>query len=399
MAKTTFRKRVINDKEYYFFRLRHKNLKNPKDLYAPTVKELTEKIKAITHELDNGIINNKEYFETFFTNWLFDVHFMNIKPSTQEKYEGIYRNYVKNSSLSKIKIKDITLMDIQEYYNKLFISGKTFSSIANLNKLIAPCIRYAYNNNLIIKDFTKAIVLPRESESSKLSKTLDVIPFTLDEQRRFISAISGHELEMLFIAALNTGLRQGELFALTWDDINFDKGYIDVNKTAKNVSSVTRKGRSPSKIITTTPKTRNSVRKVVMPEFLIDRLKQHKLKQSELKLKLANLYEDNSLVFCTVYGKYFDSSNVRKRLTKIIDEINKNEEDKNKKIWNRKFHDLRHTYATRLFELGEEPKTVQALLGHSDVSVTLNVYTHVLDDLKEKAISKLNNLYLTMDVK
>jgi len=60
---------------------------------------------------------------------------------------------------------------------------------------------------------------------------------------------------------------------------------------------------------------------------------------------------------------------------------------------------LRHTYATRLFELGEEPKTVQALLGHSDVSVTLNVYTHVLDDIKEKAISKLNNLYLTMDVK
>ena len=77
-----------------------------------------------------------------------------------------------------------------------------------------------------------------------------------------------------------------------------------------------------------------------MPEFLIDRLKRHKLKQSELKLKLANLYDDNSLVFCTVYGKYFDSSNVRKRLNKIIDEINKNEEDENKKIRNRKFHDL-----------------------------------------------------------
>ena len=399
MAKTTYRKRTINGKEYYFFRLRHKNLKSPKDLYAPTVKELTEKVKAITHELDNGIVNNKEYFETFFTNWLFDVNFMNIKPSTKEKYEGIYRNYIKNSSLSKIKIKDITLRDIQEYYNKLHTIGKSSNCIANLNKLIAPCIRYAYNNNLIIKDFTKAIVLPKEDETSKLNKEDEVIPFSLDEQKRFIAAINGHELETLFITALNTGLRQGELFALTWNDINFDNGYIDVNKTVKKVSDVSREGRSPSKMIITTPKTKNSIRKVIIPKFLIDILKRHKLKQSELKLKLANLYDDNSLVFCTMYGKYFDSSNVRKRLTRIIDKINTSEEEQNKKIAHRKFHDLRHTYATRLFELGEEPKTVQALLGHSDVSVTLNVYTHVLDNVKNKAVSKLNSLYLNMDIK
>lgn len=88
-------------------------------------------------------------------------------------------------------------------------------------------------------------------------------------------------------------------------------------------------------------------------------------------------------MLCTIYGKYFDSSNIRKRLNKIINTVNSNEKDKSKIIKPRKFHDLRHTYATRLFELGEVPKTVQQLLGHSDISLTLDTYTHVLESVKK----------------
>lgn len=249
MAKTNYLKRTINGKEYYYFRLRHKNLNKPKDIYAPTVKELDQKIRTARNELENNIVNNKDFFETFFSNWLFDVRFSTLKPSTKERYESIYRNYIKNSSLSKIKIKDISLADIQNYYNKLINSGSSVSSILALNKLIAPCIRYAYNNNILIRDFTGAIVLPKESEETKLKKASKVQPFTLEEQQRFVSAIKGHELETLFLTALNTGMRQGELFALTWDDINFQEYYIDINKTAKNVADVSREGRESSKII------------------------------------------------------------------------------------------------------------------------------------------------------
>jgi integrase len=103
-----------------------------------------------------------------------------------------------------------------------------------------------------------------------------------------------------------------------------------------------------------------------------------------MKLKLANLYNDNSLVLCNTFGNYLDSSTVRKRLKKIFLECG---------LEDRKFHDLRHTYATRLFELEEKPKTVQALLGHSDISVTLITDTHVLDGMKEKAVSKLDDMY------
>jgi len=390
MAKTTYRKRIINGKEYYFFRLRHKNLRNPKDLYASTVKELDAKIKTIINELDNGISNNKECFETFICDWLFDVHCVNVKPSSKERYEGIFRNYIKDSAISTIKLKDLTSKDIQDYYNSLIKKGKTVNSIKSLNKIVAPCIRYAYDNNKIIKDFSRSVVLPKESEKKKLNKTNNVQPFSLDEQKKFIEAIEGHELEMLFITALNTGLRQGELLALTWNDIDFKNNTIRVNKTVKYINNVTKEGRGTASIEIQTPKSDASNRTISIPELLTKSIKKYQLHQKALKLQMANLYEDNELVFCNMFGRYLDCSNVRKRFKRIL--VANGMQDK-------KFHDLRHTYATRLFELKEDPKTVQSLLGHSNISITLDTYTHVLDSMKERAASKLNDLYNSMGVK
>lgn len=389
MAKTNYKKKIKNGKEYYFYRLRHDNLLRPKDIYGTTIKELETKIKSITHELDYGV-NNKEYFETFFRDWLFDVHFVGKKPATKEKYEGIYRNYIKNSDISSIKIKDISSRDIQSYYNKLIKKGKSISCIKTLNKLIAPCIRYAYNNNMLIKDFTKSIVLPKQDGSIKFNKANEVNPFTKEEQIQFINAIKGHELEMLFLTALNTGLRQGELLALTWNDINFDEYYIDVNKSLGIINDVSKEGRGKSKIIIQAPKTEKGNRRVTIPTFLVRKLKQYKAKQLENKLKVGNLYEDNLLLFCDQFGKYLDRRKTLEVFKKVL---------KDNGLKDKKFHDLRHTFATRLFELGENPKTVQELLGHSNISITLDTYTHVLDSMKEKVASKLNDLYLTMGTK
>lgn len=203
----------------------------------------------------------------------------------------------------------------------------------------------------------------------------------------FIESIKCEFLEMLFLTALDTGLREGELFALTWNDIDFENSHINVNKSYKLVKNVDT---GEYKDIIQLPKTKNSIRIVPIPNHLIAKLKQYKLHQKALKLEMANLYNDKNLVFCNMYGNYLSSSNVLKKFKKVLKENNLDQ---------RKFHDLRHTYATRLFELGEDPKTVQKLLGHSSISITLDTYTHVLADMKEKAVSKLNNLYEKMGVK
>lgn len=390
MARTTYKKKMKNGKEYYFFRLRHKNLKSPRDLYGNTVKELDKKIKDLTFELDHGVQNNKECFENFFESWLFEVNFINKKPSTKERYEGLYRNYIKDSSISSINIKDINQTDIQKYYNDLVKKGISVSTIKQLHKIIAPSLRYAYNNNLIIKDFTKAIILPTEKEEDKLKSMNKINPLTLEEQKIFIEAIKGHELEVLFLTALNTGMRQGELFALTWSDIDFDSNTISINKTAKYVAQVDREGKGKYSVLVQTPKTISSIRTIPIPVFLKDKLKQYKTIQSKNRLRLANIYQNNSLVFCNTYGKYLDSSRVRKDFNKILI---------NNQLQARKFHDLRHTFATRLFELGENPKKVQTILGHSRISTTLDIYTHVLESSKESISSKLDDLYLSMSVK
>lgn len=390
MPKTIYKKKIKNGKEYFFFRLRHKNLRKPKDIYAPTEKELKEKIKNITKDLDNNIKDTKEYFDTFFTEWLFNIRFLKLKETSKNIYESIYRIYIKECELSDIKVNEICVADVQKYYNNLIKKGATPHTVVQIHKLINPFIRYLYDNDIIIKDFTRAIQLPKEDEKTKLKKAEKINPFTLEEQKKFIQVIKGNNYEILYLTALYTGMRRGELLALTWNDINFDKGYIDVNKTMSLVSEVSEEGRGDNKIIVQTPKTRGSIRKVDIPVTLANILRKYKIKQAESILKSNGRYEKNNLVFCNKNGKYLAPSYVTRKLKKTL--IDNGMEA-------RRFHDLRHTYATRLFELDENPKTVQTLLGHSNIGTTLNTYTHVLDKSKSKTVSKLEVLFNEIEAK
>ena len=384
MAKTIYKKKIKNGKEYYFFRLRHKNLRKPKDIYAPTEKELKEKIKNITKDLDNNIKDTKEYFDTFFTEWLFNIRFLKLKETSKNIYESIYRVYIKKCELSDIKVNELCVSDIQKYYNNLIKKGATPHTVVQIHKLINPFIRYLYDNDIIIKDFTRAIQLPKDDEKTKLEKADRINPFTLEEQKKFIQIIKGDDYEVLYLTALYSGLRRGELLALTWNDINFEKAYIDVNKTMSVVSEVSEEGRGDSKIIVQTPKTKGSVRRVDIPASLVNVLRRYKIKQAETILKSNGKYKSDNLVFANRKGQYLAPSYVTRKLKIILI-------DNDMKV--RRFHDLRHTYATRLFELGENPKTVQTLLGHSNIGTTLNTYTHVLDKSRSKTVSKLDNLF------
>jgi integrase len=379
MGRTTYTKKTKNGKEYYFYRLRHKNLKKAKDIYDLTVKGLSAKIKAATIELDQGIAGNREYFGEYLKEWLYNTHMMNKKPSTKERYDGIFRNYIEDSPLYTIKLCDLTALDVQGYYKDLIKKGKTVSNVKFIHKLVAPCIRYAYNSNKLIKDFSKAIILPKDLDNVDRSEFVN--PFTVDEQKAFMKAIEGDDLEILYITALDTGMRQGELFALTWKDIDFINKKIRITKTYKVVRNI-ETGKQEGLI--NEPKSNQRIRTIPIPAHILKRLRQYRTDQKEHKLKMANIYNDNNLVFCNIFGNYLDSSNVLKIMKKILDKNN---------IQEKRFHDLRHTYATRLFELGENPKTVQKLLGHSSLAITLDTYTHVLDAMKEQAVSKIDDLY------
>lgn len=188
----------------------------------------------------------------------------------------------------------------------------------------------------------------------------------------------------IYILALGTGLRLGELLALKWIDINFKDKYISVNKSIKSTYSIDSNGNRKFEVIEQTPKTKNSIRTVPLTNSILELLQRYRKEKIIERDSNIDIYFDNNLVFCTPTGNYLNESNVRKTFKRILNRCDLKEI---------RFHDLRHTFATRLFENGVPPKTVQTLLGHSDIATTLNIYTHVMKNTKDEAINKIDFLF------
>ncbi|GAA0864571.1 site-specific integrase [Paraclostridium tenue] len=132
------------------------------------------------------------------------------------------------------------------------------------------------------------------------------------------------------------------------------------------------------------PKTKNSIRTILIPKNILIKLKEHKVQQSKNKLQLGELYANNDYIFCDNLGYPLDDKRPTRNLKSILTKLN---------IEPLKFHRLRHTYATRLFEANVPPKTVQVLIGHYDISITMDIYTHVMENTKLEAVDKLNDIF------
>lgn len=301
-----------------------------------------------------------------------------MKPSTKERYNTLYVKYLKNSSLGMIKLNKINALEVQNFYTELSSNNVSDNLIRNIHKLVRPCLTYAYANGFTIRDFGATGLIKLPQKKCKSISEQDV--FTLAEQKKFINSIDNDENKALYITALSTGLRLGELLALYWSDIDFENATLSVNRTIKRVKDIDT---NKSSLIISTPKTQNSIRNISLPDKLIPILKNHKKSQQEMILKLGNKYINKEIVFATPLGTFQDDSNVRKHYKNIF---------KKNSIRFIKFHGLRHTFATRLFEAKVPVKVVSELLGHSSIDTTLNIYVHVLDELKDDAAKIINTV-------
>ena len=169
--------------------------------------------------------------------------------------------------------------------------------------------------------------------------------------------------------ALTTGMRRGEMLALRWSDIDFKKKLVRVRRT---VDYIPRHG-----YVENEPKTAAGRRSITLADFVLDMLKQHRTKQLEAKSKVGPTWEDRNLVFTDLEGGYFNPRYLEKLFPKVLAEAG---------LPPMRFHDLRHSAATLLLEMGVSMKVVQEILGHSSYTITADTYTHVLPAQQPEAM-------------
>ena len=354
-----------------------------KSFYGKTKKEVKEKME--TYKLLNPINKaaiNEYTVATWFNYWLWNIKKRDIKPKTFERYECIYRNYIKGSEIANIPLYKFKLNNLQAYYNRLSDNGKSPSIIKTINEKLKSSMIDAEKNGYIEKNYCQLVNLPKEKRKEKKIEV-----FSVDQQNDFLEIIKGHEFEILFLLAIGTGLRRGELLALRWSDIDFENKTINVDSNIQQAYIFEDEETKRLEKIEQEPKTINSFRTVPIPSKVLDKLQEHKQKQEQYKLTFQERYIDNDFVICDKYGKALDVKRPTRMFYSIQKKMGIPEDEKIK------FHGLRKTYATRLFEKEVPPKTVQMLLGHSEISITLDIYTQVMENKKVEAIEKIDDIF------
>lgn len=273
---------------------------------------------------------------------------------------------IEKNDIANKKIEDITSNDIQTYINSL--KDYSNSYIKKLMEQFTQSYTLAMNKGYITKNPMLDVVKPKSTKADK-----EVRAMTIEEQKAFTDYLLDRQIEEepyknVYLIQMYTGLRVGEALALKSSDIDLRKNLIRVNKTL----TVDKDGKV---IMGNTTKTYSGVREVPIPEFIRDSIIE--------QMEISKNQKDHQL-FISPNGSYVDNRNVNRILKKRLLELD---------ITGISTHSLRHTYGTRCVEAGMRAVAIQRLMGHKDVSVTLNIYTSVFNKYKEDELEKVNNYY------
>jgi integrase len=294
--------------------------------------------------------------ERLLTDWLAHAK-LSLRPRSYERYESLCRVHLV-PGLGKRRVATLTPHDIQAFLDAKLASGLAPRSVQYLHATLRVALGYAERLGLVSRNAAKLAKPPRIARP-------EVQPFTAEEARRLLEAACGHRLEALFVTALGTGLREAELLGLRWQDVDLERGLLTVRVQLQRING---------KLTLTEPKTERSRRTLQLPAMVREAL--------EERLAAGPLWEDSGLVFTTAHGAPLDARNViRLYQERILPAAG---------LPRRPFHVLRHSAATFLLASGCDLRTVQQVLGHSQVSLTANLYAHVMPTLLRDAADKLD---------
>lgn len=301
-----------------------------------------------------------EYLESWFNT---KKHSVGIQ--TAKVLKG-YLNSRIIPSLGNIKLAKLTSLHMQNYVNSLKDEGLKRGTIEKIIKVIRNSLEHAIDLELISKNVAAKTKLPKADKE-------ELTVWNEHEVQLFLKAVKDSRYSMAFHMALVTGMRQDELLGLRWKDVDLEKGHLTISQTLSHDGKTFLLG----------GKTKSSLRKILLPASTVAKLKKYRAVVLKEKLSQGEEYQDNDLVMCTHSGTPINPANVRRSLNALI---------KKAAVLKIRFHDLRHTHATLLLAKGVNVKVISERLGHSNIKITLDTYSHVLPTMQEDAVNKIEEI-------
>lgn len=318
----------------------------------------------------------------FMCYWLYNVKTKEIKSTTVVRYESTIKWHIMPYPFSKIKVKDITILNLQNFINQLADDENTsINTVKNTLILIKNFLDYTIVLGIFPNNPADYVKVPKKE---KVENTGKYRIFSADEQKLIINNLDLEDpVEQMLYIDFFTGLRRNEIRGLRWK--NYSDGTLTIAQQLVRSYNFEKDGsRTINKNSTQDLKTESSFRTIVLPKMADNLLQKMKINSYEKHLRLGTPFTDDAFIFSDEYLKPIEEKRANRRIQAICRKIG---------IEPRPLHSIRHSYATRLFEADVDIKTVQKLMGHFDYRTTLNIYVHVMDEEKEKAAAVLDAMY------
>jgi integrase len=342
-----------------------------------TKRDAERALREVLLSLEQGsyVKPNKITLGELLRRWLRDYASMNTTDRTQESYASIVERHL-IPALGKVSLVDLQAQTIQGYYAKKLLEGRadgrgglSARSVVYHHRILSKALDYAVKMGLVVRNVAKVVEPPRAARVTM--QTLSP-----EEVSRFLDVARDTDYYVYFATLLYTGLRRGELLALRWRNLELSNGTLSVVETAYRLGSGEYRIKEP--------KTAQSRRTVVLPHSLVELLKAYRFDQELLRIQLGIGLGPDDFVFIRPDGSPMNPNGVTLAFRRIIRRVG---------LKGIRVHDLRHTHASLMVTIGIHPKVVSERLGHANVGITLDLYSHVLPGLQEAAAEKFDGIF------
>jgi integrase len=326
-----------------------------KYLYGKTRDEVIGKLtRALAQQQEgHGFANERLTVEQFLATWL-AAKKATIRSSTWKRYAELARRHV-NPAIGKRRLARLTPEQLQQLYTQLQ-ADLSPGTVLKVHRMLHSAFNLAVRWQAMPQNTTELVIAPTRQRH-------EFETFAPELARTFLQAVRGDRLEALYVLAIATGMREGELLGLCWQDVDLERHRLHLVRQLK---------------------TRQSRRAVQLPGLAVAALIQHRERQAVERELRGGRWQEQGLVFPNTVGKPINDSNLRNRhFYPLLDRAG---------LPHIRFHDLRHSCATLLLGEGIHPKIVSDLLGHSQIGITLDLYSHVTATMHAGAAEAMGRL-------